>query len=71
MGHAPNMGCQDSVACEEHLVEWRGQVPMALNALDVRQVLVALHQGVVVGLFVQLPMHQRPLLLARPCLRQQ
>ncbi len=42
---------------------------VALNAPDIRQVLVALHQGVIVCLLVQLSVHQRPLLLT--CLRLQ
>ena len=58
-------------ACHEYLVEGRRQVAVALDALDVWQVLVALYQRIVVGLLVQLPMHQRSLLLACLCLRQQ
>ena len=42
---------------------------MPLYALDIRQVLVALHQRVIIGLLVQLARHQRALLLA--CLRLQ
>lgn len=58
-------------SCPTHLVEGRWQVAVALDALDVWQMLVALHQRVVVGLLVQLPVHQRALLLARLGLRQQ
>lgn len=63
--------CTDMLPCHGYLIEGRWQVAMALDALDVWQVLVALHQRIVVGLLVQLPMHQRPLLLACLCLHQQ
>ena len=43
---------------------------VALDAPDIWQVLIALHQGVVVGLLVQLSVHQRPLLLTRLRLQQ-
>ena len=35
---------------QHHLVQRRGQAPVALDAADVRQVLVARHQRVIVGL---------------------
>ena len=38
---------------------------VALDAPDIWQVLIALHQSVIVGLLVQLSVHQRPLLLTR------
>ena len=43
---------------------------VALDAPDIWQVLIALHQGVVVGLLVQLSVHQRPLLLTCLCLQE-
>ena len=43
---------------------------MPLDALHVRQMLVALHQRVIVGLLVQLAPHQCALLLACLCLHE-
>ena len=48
---------------EIHLVDGCWQVAVALDALDVVQVVVALHQGLVVRLLAALPRHQAAQLL--------
>lgn len=52
------------------LVERSRQMAVALDALDVWQMLVALHQGIIVCLLVKLAVHQCALLLARLCLQK-
>lgn len=50
------------------LVNGHRQVPVPGDALDLGQVLIALHKGLVVCLLVQLSRQQSPLLLTRLCL---